>query len=107
MSDLDIPTASDIEYARMMRGNVPEWGDDYIEQNVPEDILEAMAAKREWKDVDGFTWGYRRVCATKLRSTKENVVIVATKYLGMGLHELKVVRGPSSSIQEMCHSLVY
>jgi len=99
--------ASDIEFARAMRGAVPEWGDNYIEQNVSPTILEAITAKREWTDVDGFKWGYCTMYATKIKSTKESVVVVASKYHGMGVYEMKVVTGPSKSTQQLfSHHLV-
>jgi hypothetical protein len=57
----------------------PEWGDGYIEEHVPRPILDQMRACDHWIDDDGFWWGSGYVCASKIRATGPNVVIVASK----------------------------
>lgn len=87
---------SSCELARMMRGRVPEWGDDYLERFIPKDILNRMFVELQWVDEDGFWWGFPSVSAIKLPSSdgtdnQEPVVVLASKPLGQGVHELKVI----------------
>lgn len=77
--------------ARIMRGRVPEWGEDYLERFIPRTILARMLAENEWVDEDGFFWGFRFVYAARLPTTCEPVVVIAQKPLGHGVHILKVV----------------
>lgn len=90
-ANVDYHSGVSIELARAMRGKVPEWNDSYIETFVPKFILEALANNHKWTDEEGFDWGYDRICATKIKGTQSNVVIVASKSLGMGHYELKLV----------------
>jgi len=80
-----------LDFARLMRGQVPEWGSDYIEKYIPPIILQQLKDKDIWEDEDGFFWGFRYVCATKLEETGENVIILASKYVGQGYSEQKVL----------------
>jgi hypothetical protein len=82
--------------ARMMRGKVEEYDDDYIEKFIPASILQKLRCD-EWTDSDGFQWAFRHVMATKLRSTGENVIIVAGNYLGHGCHLVKFIKPQSLS----------
>ena len=82
-----------IESARLTRGHVPEWGDDYIERQIPNSLLEKMNNTSHWVDDDGFWWGYGYVCATKIKATKQPVVVVAQKPLGQSCALYKVVVG--------------
>jgi hypothetical protein len=75
-------TVGAIDAARLTRGHVPEWGDDYIERQVPASLLEKMNGISHWIDDDGFWWGYRYMYATKIKATNEPVVVVAQKPLG-------------------------
>lgn len=80
-----------IDSARLTRGHVPEWGDDYIERQVPTSLLEKMNGTSHWVDDDGFWWGYRYMYATKIKATNQPVVVVAQKPLGQGCALCKVV----------------
>jgi hypothetical protein len=91
--------ASNLELARLMRGKVPEWDSTYIEEHIPANLLSKMM-DGNWTDEDGFHWGFSYTFASKLKKTNENVVVVATKYHGQGIHELKVVK-PDKSIQQI------
>jgi hypothetical protein len=77
-------------FARMMRGRVPEWDDEYIERFVPSHLLDCIDQKHCWVDEDGFEWGYAHMSACKIKATGSNVVVVASKSWGMGHHEVKV-----------------
>lgn len=80
--------------ARQMRGKVEEFDDTYIEQWLPTPILERLQGIGPGHDIDdeGFWWGPKYVFATKLKNNNNEIVVaVATKPMGMGHHELKVV----------------
>lgn len=79
--------------ARKMRGKVPEFDDTYIETWIPENLLSHITQIGGGHSVDdeGFWWGANYVFATKIKKTSDIVVVVATKPLGMGCHELKAV----------------
>ena len=87
-----------LELARLMRGRVPEWGDDYIEKQVPSDILVRML-KGDWIDEDGFNLGFRHVSADK-ESDGTNICCLANKYMGQGCHEVVYVREGSSVLEK-------
>jgi len=92
--------ARSLEMARLMRGMVPEWDNSYIEEQLPNDLLVKMMNTDKWTDDDGFHWGFGRLYATKLRSTNENVIVLANKPHGQGVHELKILM-PDKSIQQI------
>lgn len=81
------------ELARKMRGYVEEFDDSYIEKWLPNTIVRRLLQIGKGYEIDdeGFWWGALYVWATRIRDTGEIVVAVATKPLGMGCHELKVV----------------
>jgi hypothetical protein len=81
-----------MEYAKSMRGKVPEWGDDYITEYVPASLIEKMHACESWVDEEGFHWGFGAVFATKLKETGENCVVLADKPWGQGWHDLKIIK---------------
>ena len=87
---------SALETARRQRGRVPEWDDTYIEKYVPKWLLDKMMETDVWCDEDGFHWGFCYMFASKIHATKENVVVVATKPHGQGVHELKIVASDQS-----------
>ena len=80
-----------LELARLKRGDVPEWGSDYIEKYIPPIILKQLKDRITWEDEDGFVWGFQQVYATKLGHTVDNVIVLASKYLGQGCYEQKVL----------------
>jgi len=86
-----------LELARLMRGLVPEWGSDYIERYIPNELLCQLHNKRTWMDEDGFWWGFDKVCARKYKQI--NVIILATKYHGIGTYEHKVLVTLNNSVQ--------
>jgi hypothetical protein len=86
-----------LELARLMRGQVPEWGSDYIERYIPDELLCQLHKKSTWMDEDGFWWGFANVCAQKYKQT--NVISLATKYHGLGTYEHKVLVPPNNSVQ--------
>ena len=75
----------------MNRGHVPEWDDTYIERYIPQDIRDKMNNIDRWVDDEGFWWGYGYVSATKIRSSSQPVVIMASKPLGQGFHIAKTI----------------
>lgn len=79
-----------------MRGKVPAWDDNYIERMVPEELLQRLHAGN-WVDDEGFFWGFAAMYASKVRSSGENVVVVASKPLGQGEALVKAL-APDSSI---------
>jgi len=81
-----------LDFARMMRGRVPEWGDDYIEKQIPPIILARMMTEKDWVDEEGFTWGFRFVSADKDKQNGCNLCTLASKYLGQGCCEVIFVR---------------
>lgn len=81
-----------MEFAKMMRGKVPEWGDDYITKYVPESIIEKMQECERWADDDGFHWGFWAVYATKVIKTGENCVVLAIKSFGQGWYDMKIIK---------------
>lgn len=89
-----------LKLARMMRGAVPEWNDDYIEQQIPADICQKMHEQDFWVDADGFTWGFKQVFADKDSLTGDNICILAGKALGQGCHEVIFVREGSGGVLE-------
>jgi len=89
-----------IEFARMMRGRVPEWGDDYVEKHVPPDILARMMTEKEWVDEEGFTWGFRFVSANKDKINGYNICTLAKKYIGQGCSEIMFVREGSVLLEK-------
>jgi hypothetical protein len=97
---------SALDVARLMRGNVPEWGDSYIEDQIPSDILRQLHARDCWTDDEGFWWGFNYVFATKLHKTGENVVVVASKPCGLGSNKLKVVMEDKSLRTVWSHKLL-
>ena len=88
---------TDIEVARLMRGNVPEWDNTYIEKAVPKELWDKLC-ENEWIDDEGFCWSIKCMYATKVCNTGENVVVVASKYVGQGESLLQVI-APDSSIR--------
>lgn len=70
--------------ARLMRGKVPSFNNDYIELYVPKNIIERMDNEHTWVDDQGYWWGYGYMFATINTKTNESVVVVATKPLGQG-----------------------
>lgn len=98
-SDLICTGVQDVhlELARLMRGLVPEWGSDYIERYIPNELQCQLHNKRTWMDEDGFWWGFDKVCARKYKQT--NVIILATKYHGLGIYEHKVLVTLNNSVQ--------
>ena len=87
-----------VEIARLMRGHVPEWGDDYIERFIPSKILYQLYSSLTWIDAEGFWWGFGYVCARKNKTTQENVIILATKYHGLGTFEHKILVIPNQNV---------
>lgn len=98
--------AEHINLARQMRGKVPEWNDDYIELRVPGSILDKMNTVNIWVDTDGFWWGYGYMFATKVKATKENVVVVAQKPLGQGCAVHKAVMANAEIKEFECKMLI-
>lgn len=87
---------SALETARLQRRMVPEWDETYIEKYVPKWLIDKMIETNVWRDADGFYWGFGYMFASKVKATKENVVIVASKPHGQGAHELKVIASNQS-----------
>jgi hypothetical protein len=91
----------------MMRGHVPEFDDTYIEKWLPESLVAKIRTYTEpYIDEEGFWWGPNYVCADKLRKTGDIVVIVATKPLGQGYHDLKVVDKNGNIMRVEGHELI-
>jgi hypothetical protein len=97
---MDPKILSGLALARLMRGKVPEWENDYIEKYIPQHLLDTLYSCAEWTDDEGYVWGFSRVWASKLYETKANVVVVASRPEGMGCHALKVVM-PDMTIKNM------
>ena len=81
----------DIEIARVMCQKVTEWNDTYIYKEIPKYIFDQLIAKKSWTDDEGFIWGWKHVWATKVKTTNEKVVVVASKPHKLGYHQVKVL----------------
>lgn len=89
------------QFARLMRGHVPEWEDDYIEKIVPGHVLKVLD-EQPFTDKEGYVWSYTCMSACKIKSTDQNVVVVASKYCGQGYYEMKVVSSLTSPVVKIC-----
>eukprot|EP00955_Chlamydomonas_euryale_P087170 364273-Chlamydomonas_euryale.AAC.7 len=96
----------DKNFERLMRGHVPEWDDNYIEKIVPSHIIQALDNEKQFIDDEGYTWSYRCFSACKIKSTGQSVVVVASKYLGQGYHDLKIVTSPTSPVLKIPVSMI-
>lgn len=74
-----------------MRGLVPEWDDSYISRLVPAAIMHRLNDINSWVDSDGFWWGFPYMYASRLVATGQPIVVLASKPLGQGRHDVKVV----------------
>lgn len=75
--------------ARYMRGKVPELDDNYIEKYIPEYIR--YKHKQNYIDEEEFRYNPNHVMTTKLRDTNEVIIIVASKYHGLGEYEMRAI----------------
>ena len=89
--------------ARLIRGK-SDYGDDYIEKYVPPYIIKSFDDE-ECSVKDGFYYGYKYMCATKVFSTGENIVVIGTKPLGQCIHVLKAVRENGDIKEYMSHEV--
>ncbi len=76
--------------AQTMRGHVKEYDENYINTNLPKEIVEKLWEHETWQDKDGFIWSFGNVCASK---DKTGIYITyANKSNGHGNHETKIYR---------------
>nr|WRJ69747.1 hypothetical protein TetV2_00298 [Oceanusvirus sp.] len=84
--------------SRMTRGSVPEWGDDYIDRFVPENLLEEMRSRgKSWRDSEGFDWGFPYVRAIRLADGRP-AVVVASRADGEGNSTSRAVLADGSEL---------
>jgi len=86
------------KFAQMMRGQVPEYDETYIEKYLPKDIVIKLWQQEKWIDKDGYTWSFYNVCASK--DSQGIYISYAGKYMGQGYSEQKIYR-PDLNIHEI------